>query len=175
MEMIRERKMTTYVLSIFWNLGIGLGIGILLGILVAILTEGYLGFEGFLGVVIYFGVMLCYAMNIYHLYFYYQLSNDINAVCKGDGMETESFLWAFVFFTITLGFYRVYWVYKIAKRLRANAPRYGFKISMTAKEMAALDLFSLGYVSAWELIKNMNRIAKIYNQSGLPQEVGGVQ
>lgn len=56
-----------------------------------------------------------------------------------------------------------------------NAPRYGYKMLETGKDIAVLDTFSFGYVAAWELIKNMNRIAKVYNQNGLAEVVGGVQ
>lgn len=112
---------------------------------------------------------------IYPLYFYYKLSLDINSVCKGDGKESESYLVAVVLSTITLGAYKVYWVYKLAQRLHVNAPRYGFKMVETGKDIAVLDAFSAGYISAWELIKNINKIAKIYNQTGLAEVVGGVQ
>ena len=112
---------------------------------------------------------------IYPLYFYYKLSMDINAVCKGDGKESESYLVAVALSAITLGAYKVYWVYKLAQRLHVNAPRYDFKMVQTGKDIAVLDAFSAGYISAWELIKNMNKIAKKYNQSGLPEVVGGVQ
>ena len=44
----------------------------------------------------------------------------------------------------------------------------------TGKEIAVLHSFSFGYIAAWELIKNMNKVAKVYNQNGLA-EVGGVQ
>lgn len=112
---------------------------------------------------------------IYNLYFYYKLSLDINAVCKGDGEESESYLVAFALSTITLGAYKVYWVYKLAQRLHVNAPRYNFKMTQTGKDIAVLEAFSFGYISTWELIKNMNRIAKVYNQNGLAEVVGGVQ
>ncbi len=110
---------------------------------------------------------------LYKLYFYYQLSLDVNAVCEGDGVETKSYLFVFAFSTITLGIYKKYWIYKVAQRLQANAPRYGFKMIIGGKEMLALDLFSGGWISAWEFVRNMNRIAAVYNRSGLGKIEGG--
>lgn len=122
-----------------------------------------------------FIILSIITFGIYPLYFYYKLSLDINSVCKGDGQESESYLIAVVLSLITLGAYKVYWVYKLAQRLRVNAPRYDFKIVETGKDIAVLDACSFGYISTWEFIKNLNKIAKKYNQSGLPEIVGGVQ
>lgn len=112
---------------------------------------------------------------IYKFYFYYQLSLDINAACKGDGVETKSYLFVYALNVATLGIYGKYWIYKIGQRMQANSPRYGFKMVIGGKELLALDLFSFGWISAWELVRNMNRIAKVYNQTGLAEVVGGVQ
>lgn len=112
---------------------------------------------------------------IYQFYFYYQLSLDVNAVCEGDGWETKSYLYVLALNAVTFGIYGKYWVYKTAQRLQVNAPRYGFKMIIGGKEMVVLDLFSSGWISAWEFTRNMNRIAKVYNQQGLPEVVGGVQ
>lgn len=115
------------------------------------------------------------ANSLYRFYFYYRLSLDINAVCEGDGEETESYVTALALSLITFGAYEIYWTYKLAKRLRANAPRYGFKMLETGKDIAVLNAFSFGFVGTWELIKNTNRVARVYNQSGLAEVVGGVQ
>ena len=68
--------------------------------------------------------------------------------------------------TLTFGLYNIYWTYKIGQRLHANAPRYGFKMVENGKDIALLDAFSFGFISAYELLKNMNKIAKVYNQNG---------
>ena len=112
---------------------------------------------------------------IYKFYFYYQLSLDINAVCEGDGVETKSYLYVYALSAATFGIYGKYWIYKMGQRLQANAPRYGFKMVIGGKEFLVLDLFSAGWISAWEFVRNMNRIAKVYNQTGLAEVVGGVQ
>lgn len=112
---------------------------------------------------------------IYDFYFYYQLSLDVNAVCEGDGCETRSYLYVYALNAITLGIYGKFWIYKMAQRLKVNAPRYGFKMVIGGKEMLVLDLFSGGWISAWEFVRNMNKFAKVYNQQGLPTFEGGVQ
>ena len=114
-----------------------------------------------------FVLLSIFTLNIYRLIFYYKLSLDVNIVCEGDGLESESYLTATVLGWITFGIYRVFWKYKLAQRLRANAPRYGFKMFETGKDIVVLDIFSFGYISAWELIKNINHMAKAYNEAGL--------
>lgn len=111
---------------------------------------------------------------IYRVYFYYQLSLDINAVCEGDGVESPNYLYVVALDFVTFGIYNLVWMYKIGQRLQANAPRYGFKMVIGGKELVVLDLLSGGWISAWEFVRNMNRFAKVYNQQGLPENVGGV-
>jgi hypothetical protein len=110
---------------------------------------------------------------IYRIYFYYSLSVDIDTVCKGDGRECGSYVVAAALSTLTFGLYNIYWTYKIGQRLHANAPRYGFKMVETGKDIAVLDAFSFGFISAYELLKNTNRIAKVYNQSVANGVYGG--
>ena len=113
---------------------------------------------------------------VYRAYFFYQLSLDINAVCEGDGLETPSYLYVAVLNSLTFGIYGLYWVYKVAQRLQANAPRYGFKMVIGGKEMVILDTLTLGWISTWEFVRNMNKFAKVYNQNaGVPEMVGGAQ
>ena len=112
---------------------------------------------------------------IYDFYFYYQLSLDVDAVCEGDGCESKSYLYVYALNAVTFGIYGKFWIYKIAQRLKVNAPRYGFKMMIGGKEMVVLDIFSGGWISAWEFVRNMNRIAKVYNLQGLPTFEGGVQ
>ena len=172
MEKINQRQMKTFVLSSLLNSGIGIVFGLILGIILAIASG-----EGSVIIILPLTYAIVFALlssNMYRIYFYYRLSLDVNAVCEGDGHETESSLIAAVLSSLTLGLYNVYWIYKLGQRLKANAPRYGFKMQETGKEIAVLYSLSFGYIAAWELIKNMNKIAKVYNQNGLA-EVGGVQ
>ena len=168
-EKIKERNMTKFVLSSLINTGIGLAFGLVVAIIVIIADGGYHVGESILaafGWALVFGI---FTSNLYRMYFYYQLSLDINAICEGDGEESESYLLALTLSFLTLGFYRLYWTYKLAKRLRANAPRYGYKMLETGKDIVILNAFSFGFIGAWELIKYMNRISTVYNVNGLAE------
>lgn len=174
MEKINERNMTTFVLSSLLNLGIGLGFGLIVGIIATIATDGMMALQTMLYIPLGVGVVVALlTSNMYRIYFNYRISLDINTMCEGDGEENESFLVAFILSILTFGMYRVYWTYKLAKRLRANAPRYGFKMQVTGKEIAVLDVLCFGFVSAYELIKHTNMAAAVYNQTGLPEIIEG--
>lgn len=175
MERLRERNMSVFILSSLLNFAIGLAVGFIIGIVFTIVNDGRNAYATMIMFPLLCGALVALlAHNMYRIYFYYRLSLDVNAVCKGDGQETESFLLAVVLSLATFGIYKVYWLYKLAQRLRANAPRYGFKMQETGKDIAVLSLFSFGYISAWELIKNINKAARVYNQMGLPElNIGG--
>lgn len=175
MERLRERNMSVFILSSLLNFAIGLVVGFIIGVVLTLANGGRSAESTMILFPLFCAVIVALlAQNMYRIYFYYRLSLDVNAVCKGDGQETESFLVASVLSTVTLGIYQIYWLYKLAQRLRANAPRYGFKMQETGKDIAVLSLFSFGYISAWELIKNINKAAKVYNQTGLPElNIGG--
>lgn len=174
MEKIKKRSMTSFVMSSFINFCIGLAFGIIVWIITAVVTER-VDFKEFFNIVIYMAVFVAlFTTNIYRIYFFYTFSIDVNRVCIGDGDESDNYLIACILSIVTFGVYRIYWVYKIAQRIRANAPKYGFKIQETGKEIAALYIFSFGYISVFELIKNMNRIADSYNKT-IKSRVGGVQ
>lgn len=111
--------------------------------------------------------------SIYKLYFYYQLSLDVDAVCCGDGVESKSYLFVLALNTVTFGIYEKIWIYKLAQRLQANAPRYGYKMVVGGKEILVLELLSSGLISAWEFVRNMNKIAKEYNKNNAMEYVGG--
>ncbi len=176
MEKIEERSMTKFILSSFINLGIGLCFGLVVGIVATIITQGIAAQATMLFVTLASAAFVTlFTRNLYKIYFNYRLSLDINTMCEGDGEESESFLTAFLLSLFTFGMYRIYWTYKLAKRLRANAPRYGFKMETTGKEIAALEIVCFGFISAYELIKNTNEAAEVYNKNGLADlSEGGV-
>lgn len=176
MEKIKQRSMSTFILSSFINLGIGVAFGLLIGIILTIMTKGDDAVSTMIITPIVIGVVVALlSHNMYRLYFYYRLSLDVNEVCKGDGQESESYVVATVLSTLTLGLYNIYWVYKLGQRLYVNAPRYGFKMVEDGKDIAVLSSLSFGFIAANELIKNTNKIAKVYNQTGVAEVVGGVQ
>ena len=175
MERIKTRHMSSFIWSTFINLGIGFVFGVIIALYFIMLFGGAAALVLWSYPLAYALLAFIFSANLYRMYFYYTLSMDINAICEGDGEESESYVTALVLSFITLGAYRIYWTYKLAKRLRANAPRYGIKMLETGKDIAILNTLSFGFIGAWELIKYTNRIARVYNQTGLPEVVGGVQ
>ncbi|MCR5041152.1 MAG: DUF4234 domain-containing protein [Clostridia bacterium] len=163
MELIKERSMVKYIFSSLLNFGIGYVAGLLLAILItaAIGAGGMMSFFVIPNAV--GNACGLVAWNLYQTWFFYTMAQDVNAACIGDGLETDSFMHVAVLDVVTFGIYRIYWLYKLANRMRVNAPNYGFKMVETGKDIAVMSIFSFGYVSAWELIKNMNRIAYVYN------------
>ena len=108
-----------------------------------------------------------FTAGLYDIYFYYRLSLDVQAVCEGDGVDSPSYLTALLLGMVTFGIYPLFWLYKLAQRMHVNAPRYGFKMMETGRDIVILNIVSFGYISAWELIKNINRIANAYNRGGV--------
>lgn len=165
MEKIKERNFLY-----FWGPQLIMGLAGVVG--------GILSWIPVLGVVMSVLAALCSVaaalfVTVYRLYFYYQLSLDVNAVCEGDNLESASFLYVLALNVATFGIYRLFWIYKLGQRLKANAPRYGFKMVIGGKDFVILDMLSGGWISAWEFVRNMNRFAKVYNKQGLPEVVGG--
>lgn len=114
-----------------------------------------------------FVLLTIFTGGIYRLFFYYKLSLDVDAVCEGDGLSASNYMAALLLSMLTFGIYSLYWLYKLAQRMHVNAPRYGTKMMEDGCDILILDVLSGGLISAYELIKYMNRIALEYNQSGL--------
>jgi hypothetical protein len=109
-------------------------------------------------------------LGLYDIYFYYRLSLDVDAACEGDGLEMPNYLVALALNGVTFGLYGLYWQYKLAQRMHVNAPRYGFSMLENGRDILVLKVVSQGLISAYELIKNMNRIAQVYNQGSSASE-----
>lgn len=157
MEQIKTRNLLLYILFF--------ALGILCTVLSCIPVIGIIFMIA--------GIVLIAANVVYRVYFLYSLSLDVDSVCKGDGVESGSYIVAVALSSVTFGLYNIYWTYKIGQRLHANAPRYGYKMAETGKDIAVLDAFSMGYISVYELIKNMNKIAKVYNRGIASGVYGG--
>lgn len=176
MEKIKHRSMATFVLSTLINIGIGFVVGLIIAIFAIIGDDGmFAGYHLYTNIISCIAIFFLFAANIYRVYFYYRLSLDVNAVCEGDGQETESYITAFVLGVLTCGIYNLYWTYKMAQRLKANAPRYGIKMLESGKDIVILNTFSFGFIGVWELTKYMNRISRVYNQNGLADVAGGAK
>ena len=104
MERIEQRSMTKFVMSSLLNFGIGLVFGLIVGIIATIFLKGYMAMVTMLAVPVGIAVVFSrFTTNMYRLYFYYRLSLDVNALCEGDGEETESFLITVLLSIATLG------------------------------------------------------------------------
>lgn len=108
---------------------------------------------------------------IYSLYFFYRYTQDLNAVCQGDGQESPNYILVFLLSLITCGIYRYYWLYKQGNRLQEAAPRYGmvFQEDGTAVllwELLGMFIFVGPFIALHILIKNMNAVANVYNANG---------
>ena len=65
---------------------------------------------------------------IYGLVVFFNMSNEINDICEGDGKHTMFFLWADLLGLVTFGIYPLVWYYKAMERLKDNGYRYGVMV-----------------------------------------------
>lgn len=106
---------------------------------------------------------------IYSWFFIYNLANDVNTMCQGDG-ETTAGLGKYILLTlVTCGIYAFIWQYKLGNRLCTNAPRYGLTFQENGTTVLMWNLFGIllcgiGPFLAWNIIiSNTNKIAAQYN------------
>lgn len=112
------------------------------------------------------GIVTC---NIYTYYFLYQLSQDVNEMCKEDGKQTGGLIAFILLSFITCGIYAYYWWYTIAEREHKAAPSYGITLTDTGSTVLlwlVLGLITYGigsYVAIYKIISNTNALATAYN------------
>ena len=117
---------------------------------------------------------------IYQYIFYYEIAKDINEICEEDGEHTAGLLKLILFSILTCGIYWIFWLYQFADRLANNAPRYGVEI--TENGTTVLLWLLLGFcccgigllVALYIIIRNLNRLAKAYNEKNTAQIVTDV-
>lgn len=106
---------------------------------------------------------------LYTYYFIYQLANDMNRMCAGDGDETPGMLVFILLSIVTCGFYAYWWYYKIGNRMQANAPRYGLQFQENGTTILlwmtlGILLCGIGPIIGMHvLVKNANALAAAYN------------
>ena len=106
---------------------------------------------------------------IYGYFFIYQLAQDVNVACEGDGESTPGLLQLILLSIITCGIYSWVWYYKLGNRLSANAPRYGLNFQengTTVLLWLILGSFLCGigsFVGIYIVIKNTNTLCGAYN------------
>lgn len=106
---------------------------------------------------------------LYGIYYMYRMTEDINAVCDGDGEDSPNYLIVILLSFITCGIYQFYWIYKQANRMYDAATRYDVRIDETGTTILLwMILGSLlcffGTFYAWHLMfTNLNKLASEYN------------
>ena len=105
---------------------------------------------------------------IYGCWYLHTLARDANIVCN-DSEKTPGLAVLIAFNFITLGFYEMFWYYKLANRLQVNAPKYGLTISENGSSILLWWLIGLlicgvgPLVAKYLTMGNMNKICHAYN------------
>ena len=116
-------------------------------------------------------VLTLVTCGFYHYYFVYNLANDVNILCAGDGKETPGLVPFLLLSLITCGIYAWFWYYNLGNRLSENAPRYGMAFpenGTTVILWMILGTWFCGvglFVGNYFIIKNVNALAAAYNQA----------
>lgn len=107
---------------------------------------------------------------IYPFVFWGKYVKDINDLCEGDGKKTMKFKYVVLLSIITVGIFWFIWRFKLAKRLKENAERYGLKFREGGVTVVILTLLGIVF-GDYVLIKNFNKMVKAYNDyNGLVNE-----
>ncbi len=118
------------------------------------------------GIYLLLSIITC---GIYSIIFWYQYTEDINEICRGDGHESPNYIIVILLSIITCGIYGYIWYYSQANRLQAAANKYGISIQgngtivLLWMILGSL-LFGIGpFIAFYILINNMNQVAIAYN------------
>lgn len=116
-------------------------------------------------------------LGLYGMWFIYQMSEDVNLACEGDGSYTSGFVPFLILSYVTLFIYVFFWCYKLGNRLHDNASRYGLQFKDTGSSIllwgtAGILLLLIGpFVAMYKLIRNTNQLCKAYNKvNGYPDK-----
>ena len=107
---------------------------------------------------------------IYSYIFIYNLSNDANQVCDGDGQKTAGLLPFLLLSWVTCGIYSLIWWYKLCDRMAANAPRYGLTFQENGTTFLLWSILGsllcgIGpFIALHFVLRNMNALCAGYNQ-----------
>lgn len=106
---------------------------------------------------------------IYGYFFVYDLAQDTNEMCEGDGENTAGLLIYIILSTLTCGLYSMYWMYKIQNRLHATGPRHGIPVAETGTTvllwyLVGSLLCGIGsFVAMNIVITSANKVGTAYN------------
>lgn len=108
---------------------------------------------------------------IYSYYNIYTMAQDMNTMCSDDD-ETTGGLGIYILLCfVTFGIYGLYWEYKLANRIKSNAPRYGVTVQeggtdiLLWRVLGLLLCFIGSFYGYYLLLQNINKLAKAYNQA----------
>lgn len=68
-------------------------------------------------------VLTIVTCGIYSIWFLWQMSNDMNRLCQGDGKHTPGLLSFILLSLVTCGFYSLFWYYSVCERVAAYLVR----------------------------------------------------
>lgn len=117
-------------------------------------------------VIVLLNLLTC---GIYSFVMIYELSQDVNLCCAGDGEDTPGLLIFILLSIVTCGIYSYIWYYKLANRLAKNAPRYGLNFQENGTTVLLWQLFGsflcfIGLFVALNIILvNTNSLCAAFN------------
>lgn len=106
---------------------------------------------------------------IYNIVFWFQLTRDLNEMNKEE-KRIKNYILVLFLSIITLGIYRWVWFFYLADREQVTGERMGLRIKPGPGTLLFWKLFGtfilIGpFVANFFVIRNMNRLAKQYNQN----------
>lgn len=106
---------------------------------------------------------------IYNIYFWFQFTRDLNDMNRED-KRIKNYILVWCLSILTLGIYRWVWLFYLADRIQVTGERMGIKIRPGGGTVLAWKLFGsfifIGpFVADYYIIRNMNYLAKEYNQT----------
>ncbi|MCD8347701.1 MAG: DUF4234 domain-containing protein [Lachnospiraceae bacterium] len=116
---------------------------------------------------IVFTILTC---GIYGFYFIHSTAEDLNVICKEDGRTTKGLLGYIGLSIVSCGVYSSYWGASFVDRMAFNAPRYGVTIEESGTTYilwnfpGVLLCFVGPFIALHIIIKNMNKLARAYNE-----------
>ncbi len=108
---------------------------------------------------------------IYSWVFIYQLIQDVNIACDGDGEETMNFWLFFLLSLVTCGIFAYVWYYQLGNRLQNNCARYGQPnteggTAVLLWMLLGVLLCGIGVFIGWNIIiNNTNTVCRGYNRA----------
>ena len=108
---------------------------------------------------------------IYSWVFIYQLIQDVNIACDGDGEETMNFWLFFLLSLVTCGIFAYVWYYQLGNRLQNNCARYGQPTTEGGTAvllwmLLGVLLCGIGVFIGWNIIiNNTNTVCRGYNRA----------